>query len=112
MNQSLLAPAGRKGLYVVAPEIATGHVLASATQLSGGIDEEQVHISGLLARVPVTAGPGGALTEFGASEIDLSRSPMNRLQAIVLKLVDETGNLVDLRGYSFQMTVELKCKTF
>lgn len=118
LGTSLNAFSGAKCMYLVAPEIATGHTNASVKQLGmtgkGRVinQGENVHISGILAKIPVAGGPGSYLTGFSATDIDISDSPMNRLQAISLKLVDEFGSLVDLRGYNISVTLEITVATY
>jgi hypothetical protein len=107
----------QKMIYLLAPEIATRHEVASSNQPTSNMhgpipQEEQPRLSGVLAKVPVCGDPGTCMDDFSGVPIDLSESPMNRFQAIRLELVDEKGNDLELRGFTFHGTISLKCSNF
>lgn len=127
----------KKMLYMVAPDIETAHHVASANstvkKCSAMVtlpssstrpfpdkhrvemyksvpDEAQVGMNGVIAVIPVVS-QQVQLQGFDHIPIDLRKNPISHLKSLRLKLIDQTGEPVDMRGRGITCTIQFTMRT-
>mgnify|MGYP005712122189 CR=1 FL=1 len=127
----------KKMLYLIATDLETSHHIASAhgktkrctalmTLPSGNGNtfplqanvpmfrrvpqETQVGMAGVMAVIPVVS-QQVQLQGFDHLPVDLRSNPIANLKRIRLKLIDQNGELVDMRGRGIICTIQFTMKT-